>query len=445
MASYIYYKGKKYGDGSDQKIKAVSMDWFLENNFQTQEEIDAFIEQYNAGGFVIGQDSSGYILIPSTDDLKIESAIMTDTAANGLIYQEEPEELHILLDNGVQGYYSGMDKAVIVQGLRCIMGYRSSFRGFQYSSNSGWYLPDSGSSNALGNMIAPPRGSQSGVPSSTAPEGLTYKQILDMYAAESVECPCELVSNIQHFIETGEIEKFMYTDFVNYRESAASIPPVLYYNTYIYDGQGSNYRYIYRPYSFDQKNKVFRKDELDKLGASTLAITTATQATVFGLVPCVEKINFTENKDFWQIPDGYTFELVGEDYGVFKNENDERFEATNSFSVFNYVNGTSSQNGLYQLLDTTNYYFKRIGDIKKLSSDFNAIAVIYFLPLLLKRDEQGKYTQIPMMNTTANVIFSSPTINCPLTLEEIAYNQTVINRTEPVNWLELKRNLGIVP
>ena len=443
MASYIYYKGKKYGDGSDQKIKAVSMDWFLENNFQTQEEIDAFIEQYNAGGFVIGQDSSGYILIPSTDDLKIESAIMTDTAANGLIYQEEPEELHILLDNGVQGYYSGMDKAVIVQGLRCIMGYRDLFRGFQYSNSlHEWQLSNSAN---IGAMIAPAHGSQSGVPSSSYPEGLTYRQILDMYAAQSEDCPCELITNIQYFIETGEIEKFMYTDFVNYRESASSIPPVLYYNTFIYDGQGSNYRYIYRPYSFDQSNKIFRKDELNRASVQTLAITTATQATVFGLVPCVEKINFTENKDFWQIPDGYTFELIGEDYGVFKNENDERFEPTNSFSVFNYVNGTSSQNGLYQLLDTTNYYFKRIGDIKKLSSDFNAIAVIHFLPLLLKRDEQGKYTQIPMMNITGNVTFNSPVVNCPLTLEEIAYNQTVINRTEPVNWLELKRNLGIVP
>ena len=100
------------------------------------------------------------------------------------------------------------------------------------------------------------------------------------------------------------------------------------------------------------------------------------------------------------------------------------------------IEETSEQPSLWKYIEPTKNFF---------GTNYNtAVAKVRFVAIALKKNAEGKYEQVPMFSnssTTTGAITNE--ISMMQTLEESAYNQTVQNKTEPVNWLELKQNLGV--
>ena len=444
---YIYYKGKKYGDGTNQEIKAISIDKFIESNFDTttpqgREELEAFIHAYNTDGFVIGVDESGYILVPGSDELRIENAILTDEEANGLIIREFPEEIDVLLNNGVQGYYTGLNDAAIVQGLRCIMGNGYWTDGPVYNTDGTYsWNHYSGNQEDSSVMIGPDRAS------------LTYNVTVDKIIKDCEDdghtYPNSSLYTIQKLIKTGEIEKFIYNDFMVYSDmSEYRYMPT--YVSVVFTGYSDNL-YKYNVMYWDQGNNQFISNR-NTNGLIACGFAFREQPDIFGLIPTISSIQFSNDSELCTIaPEWRLMPISGTDEVYFKNsDSGALYTGLNAYNCIFYHNPSTNKNEVYQCLrseqipdegSTGNIFQKLVGEQYDFIKTRTAVARTYFIPIGLKVNSQGKYEQISCIMQSGGQRKIYPIMQ--QTLQENLYNRSLTKRTEPVNWLDLRANLGI--
>ena len=319
------------------------------------------------------------------------------------------------------------------------MGYKTTFRGPSYI-NGTWTLKDN---VTLGSML---------MPNNTATyEGLTFSQILNIYEQNHEECPCPLIENIQYFIETGEIEKFIYTDMLCYRQNSNPRYCNIYYNSLVYQGLDSSGRYSYVPYCYNQGTSQYQANFFNGMSISQGGFSVSRQPLLFGYIPCINTISFSEDLNVFKIPDTYTRKTYSqsEDLYYFEDTNNNSYQdnANALYLVRNYIDeNDSNKNGMYQKVaqstEDAPCLWKYITSVKHFFSNYEAIAQVYFIPIALNRSTSTGYIQVPM-KCAVNSQGVFPNHAAMQTLEESAYNQALINRTEPVNWLDIKKNLGV--
>lgn len=444
---YIYYKGKKYGDGTNQEIKAISIDKFIESNFdittpEGRAELEAFIQAYNTDGFVIGADESGYILVPGSDELRIENAILTDEEANGLIIKEFPEEIDVLLNNGVQGYYTGLSDAAIVQGLRCIMGngFWNDGPAYNQSGEYSWnhYSSQTDDSNV---MVGPYTASSS--------YNVTVDKIIKDCEDDGHTYPNSSLYTIQKLIKTGEIEKFIYNDFMVYTDSNETIYVPTYVSV-VFSGYSDNF-YKYDVMYWDQSTSKFIAHKSTN-GLIACGFKFREQPDIFGLIPTINSIQFSNDSELGILaPEWALRPISGTDKVYFKNSSSGTiYTGPSIFQCIFYHNPSTNKNETYQCLgsetipeeSTSGYVFQKlIGEEYDFIKTRTAQARMIFIPIGLKVNSQGKYEQIPCYTQANNSKKVYP--NMQQTLQENLYNRSLTKRTEPVNWLDLRANLGI--
>lgn len=443
---YIYYKGKKYGDGTNQEIKAISIDKFIESNFdittpEGRAELEAFIQAYNTDGFVIGVDESGYILVPGSDELRIENAILTDEEANGLIIKEFPEEIDVLLNNGVQGYYTGLSDAVIVQGLRCVMGngYWTDGPSYTESGEYSWnhYSGNQEDSNV---MIGP---------YSASSYNVTVDKIIKDCEDDGHTYPNSSLYTIQRLIKTGEIEKFIYNDFIVYSEYTNLVYTPTYVSV-VFTGYSGNL-YKYNVMYWDQANSKFITSR-NTNGLKACGFAFREQPDIFGLIPTINLIQFSNDSELCTIDSEWRLmPISGTDEVYFKNSDSGALYRTSiAYDCIFYHNPSTNKNEVYQHLRTEtipdeavngSIFQKLIGEEHDFIKTRTALAKTIFIPIGLKVNSQGKYEQIPCILQSGSQKNIYPEMQ--QTLQENLYNRSLTKRTEPVNWLDLRANLGI--
>lgn len=343
-----------------------------------------------------------------------------------------------------------MNNTAIVQGLRCVLGHKEQYDTGPLWSAGVWQYADQTGGYPIGTT------SDFFLLGTTQNrDNISITDALKICDDANGVMDCPSFYTIKYLIDTGEIEKFLYKDFllyVPYNNSQNRNWHQLIYFTLEFSGfNPTTSLYTYRLKRYDQANNVYSTNV--SCGNPTFILngqsgfTVKEQPDLFGILFGVNEITFSEDKELNLIPAEYQFIPDSQStptIGTFSNGTDVFPTSTYQppFVVF-YKDPVSEKTDCYQVYDSSNNLYKKITDAgRNFISTANSYVSLIPIPIALRKNSQDKYELIPTRGISNTQIYNK-WVQIPQTFEENAYNRALTKRTEPVNWLDTKRDLGM--
>lgn len=434
MGGYIYYKGDKYGGGEDSKLKAINIDRFLENNFETDEERLAFIDDWNQGGATITKDNEGYVLVPASNDMWIENAVMVDTQGDGIKINTDPEIIKVRVNNGVERIYSNESvETCILEGLRWfILPVRQESL---YTNAS--------QTQSINRFIAPTSQSvlvEQACENLEEIENRTPEQELDLIS----------LTKLKNFVNDENVNKYIYQDFIYLGQNTSNttiknVGTAVLYSVY-FKGIDSSGHYTYS-LAEKQHNLNWRDDNYHPFEYGKIVF--SEKPDIVGIVPILHTVNLLKEPQILYSTGPNDEILIPEKI----NENKYFIKYADTYLTKNIIEKNPNNNTLDGLVvnikegtfmicieeEDNKAIFYKVSDsplVRQLSSGSNDNLFRWYWIGLKK--EGDNYKVLRCVDSSLRNTFSS---TMPVFKTEYSTLQSLTSKTQPVDWEEKARDL----
>lgn len=434
MGGYIYYKGDKYGSGEDSKLKAINIDRFLENNFETDEERLAFIDDWNQGGATITKDNEGYVLVPASNDMWIENAVMVDTQGDGIKINTDPEIIKVRVNNGVERIYSNESvETCILEGLRWfILPVRQESL---YTNAS--------QTQSINRFVAPTSQSvlvEQACENLEEIEDRTPEQELDLIS----------LTKLKNFINDENVNKYIYQDFIYLGQNTSNttiknVGTAVLYSVY-FKGIDSSGHYTYS-LAEKQHNLNWRDDSYHPFEYGSIVF--SEKPDIVGIVPILHTVNLLKEPQILYSTGPNDETLVSEKI----NENKYFIKYSDTYLTKDIIktnpnNGTldgliiNIKEGAFMICieeEDNKAIFYQVSDsplVRQLSSSSNGNLFRWYWIGLKKQGDN--YKVLRCVDSSLRNNFSS---TMPVFKTEYSTLQSLTSKTQPVDWEEKARDL----